>query len=85
MESFRLRHPGPTGSLHRTTAPMQLASFTIPEDTFVTSPQWSMHRDPREFKKPYEFDPGNFLTKEGNFYEPKGFMPFGVGKNTMKE
>ncbi|XP_071807667.1 cytochrome P450 2D3-like [Asterias amurensis] len=79
MESFRLRHPGPTGSLHRTTAPMQLAGFTIPEDTFVTSPQWSMHRDPREFRKPYEFDPGNFLTKEGNFYEPKGFMPFGVG------
>lgn len=62
---------------------MQLAGYTIPEDTFVTSPQWSMHRDPREFQKPYEFDPGNFLTEDGNFYEPKGFMPFGVGKLIM--
>ncbi|XP_022089460.1 cytochrome P450 2D17-like [Acanthaster planci] len=79
MESFRLRHPGPTGSLHRTTAPMHIAGYTIPENTFVTSPQWSMHRDPREFKSPYEYDPDNFLNEEGHFTEPKGFMPFGVG------
>ncbi|GKC08754.1 cytochrome P450 76C1-like protein, partial [Tanacetum coccineum] len=59
--------------------------YTIPKGCSVFLNVWSIHRDPRYWVNPLEFNPERFLTSEGiNQWDYKGnnskFFPFGSGR-----
>ena len=57
-----------------------LRGYTIPNLTYVFANTWAIHRDPKTWKSPEEFDPENFLDDEGEVFIPPEFMPFSTGK-----
>ncbi|OQV12856.1 Cytochrome P450 18a1 [Hypsibius exemplaris] len=54
--------------------------YTIPKNTSIILNLFSVHRDPRYWKNPEQFDPTRFLDKNKKLIKPEGFAPFSVGK-----
>ena len=60
----------------RSLEAVELGPYTVPADTLLLAPQWSVHRDPRRFESPLAFEPDRWLSDDA----PKfGFFPFGGG------
>ncbi|GJX01238.1 cytochrome P450 76C1-like protein [Tanacetum coccineum] len=62
-----------------------VGGYTILKGCFVFLNFWSIHRDPRYWDNPLEFNPERFLTWKGiNQWDYKGnnskFFPFGSGR-----
>ncbi len=57
----------------------EIAGYRVPRGASVVMSQWIMHRDPRFFERPEEFDPGRwteeFMKRLPNF----AYFPFGGG------
>ncbi|KAJ7463614.1 cytochrome P450 [Mycena latifolia] len=82
-EGLRL-HGVLTGILERvvpSTGNYNLMGYSLPPGTVVATQPWSIHRDPRVFPRPDEFDPDRWLddSKEGSADRAARMMPFGIG------
>uniref|UniRef100_A0A6B0UYV7 Putative cytochrome p-450 iic5 n=1 Tax=Ixodes ricinus TaxID=34613 RepID=A0A6B0UYV7_IXORI len=57
--------------------------YFVPQGSVVTSNVWAIHRDPKDWKNPDEFDPSRFLTPDGTQFVNKTdiLIPFSIGKS----
>ena len=51
----------------------------IPAGSFVTLPAWVLHRDPRLWDSPLQFDPDRWLPERGEGREKFAYFPFSGG------
>ncbi|XP_025032580.1 cytochrome P450 2K6-like [Python bivittatus] len=56
-----------------------LNGFIIPKGAVILPDLRSVLSDPEHWEMPEEFNPNNFLDKEGNFVLKEAFLPFGAG------
>lgn len=64
-----------------TTEPVRLGEYVIPEGKPVLLSLWSIHRDPRFYDDPLEFDPDRW-TDDSPRTRGAEFIPFGSGPRT---
>src|SRR5438045_4834402 len=77
-ESMRL-YP-PAWSVARTViSEFELRGYKIPAGSNVVMSQWIMHRDPRYFPDPEEFDPSRWATERTQKLPRFAYFPFGGG------
>lgn len=79
-ESLRLHPPVPL--LPRASREAcQVNGYTIPNKVRVMVNVWAMHRDPRFWKNPEEFEPERFENGDVDFVGGDlHYLPFGVGR-----
>ncbi|PGH14218.1 hypothetical protein AJ79_03191 [Helicocarpus griseus UAMH5409] len=80
-EALRLYPAVPSG-MQRMTPPegAQIAGRWIPGDTIVSTPAFSLHRDPRNFPRPTSFIPERWSTQQSSLITHKeAFSPFLTG------
>ncbi|XP_054840012.1 cytochrome P450 2J2-like isoform X1 [Eublepharis macularius] len=58
---------------------VNIMGFLIPKGTIVIPDLRSVLFDSKLWETPREFNPNNFLDKEGKFVEKEEFLPFGAG------
>ena len=58
---------------------MIINGYTIPKGTTVVVNLLAIHKDPRLWKNPEEFDPTRFLDEDGKLVKPDAFNPFSFG------
>jgi cytochrome P450 len=77
-EAMRLYPPVAAIMARRTTAPIELGGWPIPQGAMLRISPYVLHRDERSFAQPEAFLPQRFM--EGAPPIPRGaFMPFGAG------
>ncbi|XP_063801804.1 cytochrome P450 2J4-like isoform X2 [Pseudophryne corroboree] len=69
----------PLGVAHSPIKDVQLNGYTIPKGTMIITDLSSVHYDESQWKYPHEFNPENFLTKEGELEKVDSFLPFSAG------
>jgi cytochrome P450 family 2 subfamily U polypeptide 1 len=80
-EIHRVATVVPVGMPHSNNSnDVKLRGYTIPKTTPVFANIWAVHRDPKIWKSPDRFDPGNFLDDDGEFVNKKELMPFSIGR-----
>ncbi|XP_073405345.1 cytochrome P450 2G1-like [Dendrobates tinctorius] len=62
------------------TRDVQFRGYQIPKGTTIYPLLCSVHRDPKHFSSPWEFNPNHFLDESGNFKKNDALMPFSAGK-----
>ncbi|XP_066578465.1 cytochrome P450 2M1-like [Amia ocellicauda] len=70
----------PTSLPHKMMRDTEFKGYCIPKDTMVLPLLSSVLSDPKLWKNPHTFDPGNFLAEDGSFKKADAFLPFGLGK-----
>ncbi|KAJ4827441.1 hypothetical protein Tsubulata_011095 [Turnera subulata] len=82
-ETLRLYPPGPLGGAREATEDCEIAGFHVPAGTRLVVNVWKLHRDPRIWSNPLEFQPERFLRENANV-DLKGldfeYLPFGSGR-----
>ncbi|KAM6441976.1 cytochrome P450 2J5-like [Liasis olivaceus] len=61
-----------------------LNGFLIPKGAVIFPDLRSVLSDPEHWETPEEFNPNNFLDKEGNFVLKEAFLPFGADTSTAE-
>ncbi|XP_018428582.1 PREDICTED: cytochrome P450 2J6-like [Nanorana parkeri] len=67
------------GVAHAPIKDVQLNGYTIPKGTFIITDLSSPHYDEKYWKYPKEFNPENFLNKDGELVKVEAFLPFSAG------
>ncbi|XP_062987885.1 cytochrome P450 2J4-like [Elgaria multicarinata webbii] len=78
-EVLRVKYALPIGIPRRCVKDVNMHGFIIPKGTFVIPDLRSVLLDPKQWRKPREFNPQNFLDQDGNFMPREDFLPFGAG------
>lgn len=77
-EAMRLYPPVAALMSRRTTAPISLGGWAIPQGAMLRITPWVLHRDPRSFPEPEAFRPERFMAPHEA--PPKGaYIPLGLG------
>lgn len=63
----------------KTTESVALGGYTFAKDTLIMINLWEIHRDPKAFENPDEFQPGRFLNGDGKFVKHNHVIPFSIG------
>ncbi|XP_075693047.1 cytochrome P450 2J6-like isoform X1 [Rhinoderma darwinii] len=69
----------PLGIAHAPIKDMELNGYTIPKGTLIITDLSSVHYDESQWKYPHEFNPENFLNKDGELEKVDSFLPFSAG------
>jgi cytochrome P450 len=75
-EALRL-YPPAWAVFRRTTGDVRLGEYGIERGSAVITPQWSIHRDPRYFEEPRQFDPDRWARRRPG--EVPAYFPFSSG------
>ncbi|XP_042490306.1 cytochrome P450 CYP82D47-like [Macadamia integrifolia] len=82
-ETFRLYPAAPLSGPREAMEECIVAGYHVPVGTRMITNIWKIHRDPRVWSQPHEFQPERFLTSHvdiealGQHFE---FIPFGSGR-----
>jgi cytochrome P450 len=77
LESMRL-YPPVYAFGREALDPVELGNFTLPRGATVLMSQWVVHRDPRWYDRPGEFDPDRWAGEDRR--RPRyAYFPFGGG------
>uniref|UniRef100_A0A673N6G9 Cytochrome P450, family 2, subfamily X, polypeptide 9 n=1 Tax=Sinocyclocheilus rhinocerous TaxID=307959 RepID=A0A673N6G9_9TELE len=80
-EVQRVANTVPLSVFHCTTKDTELMGYR----TFVIPNLTSVLKEEGQWKFPHEFNPANFLNKQGQFEKPEAFMPFSAGNGSESE
>ncbi|XP_066555875.1 cytochrome P450 2C55-like [Amia ocellicauda] len=69
----------PLSVFHATTQDTQVLGYSIPKGTMIIPNLSSVLYEEGQWKFPHDFNPSNFLNKEGEFVKPEAFVPFSLG------
>ncbi|KAG5233326.1 cytochrome P450 family protein [Salix suchowensis] len=84
-ETLRLYPPGPLTGIREAMEDCHISGYYVPKGTRLVVNIWKLHRDPRVWKNPDEFQPERFLTTHadldfrGQNFE---FIPFSSGRRS---
>ncbi|MEF8863921.1 MAG: cytochrome P450, partial [Haloarculaceae archaeon] len=78
-EAIRL-YPAAWAVFRSTDEEVRLGDYAIPPGASVILPQWSIHRDPRYFEAPDEFDPDRWTRRRPGNVE--AYFPFSSGPHS---
>lgn len=70
---------------HESIQDCTVAGFCIPAGTQLLHNLWKMHRDPKVWSDPLEFQPERFLQKHANvdiWGRDFEYLPFGLGRRS---
>ncbi|MFP3991372.1 cytochrome P450 [Streptomyces sp. E11-3] len=74
-----IRLHGVTLLMRRTTEPVEIGGFRLPEGTEVAFSLYAVHRDPSLYTDPDRFDPDRWLPERKAEIPRQAFVPFGSG------
>jgi cytochrome P450 len=77
-ESMRL-YPPAWGVARTVIKEFELGGYRIPAGANVVMSTWVMHRDPRYFPEPEQFDPERWLPEKAQKLPKFAYFPFGGG------
>lgn len=84
-ETLRLYPPGPLTGIREAMEDCHICGYYVPKGTRLVVNIWKLHRDPRVWKNPDDFQPERFLTTHadldfrGQDFE---FIPFSSGRRS---
>ncbi|KAK7286831.1 hypothetical protein RJT34_22110 [Clitoria ternatea] len=84
-ETFRLYPPAPLTGIREAIEDCSVAGFHVPKGTRLLINLWNLHRDPKIWSNPNEFQPDRFLTTHQNIdYLSPNFelIPFSYGRRS---
>ena len=76
QEALRL-YPPAWAVFRRADGNVRLGEYVIEDGSALIMPQWSIHRDPRYFEAPEQFDPDRWERRDPNAVD--AYFPFSVG------
>ncbi|XP_068116386.1 cytochrome P450 2B4-like [Hyperolius riggenbachi] len=79
QEVQRFASVAPFAVAHSPLKDIQLNGYTIPKGTFIIPDLSALHCDESQWKYPHEFNPENFLNKDGELMKVEAFLPFSAG------
>ncbi|XP_043076363.1 cytochrome P450 2J2-like [Puntigrus tetrazona] len=79
-EVQRLSDVLPMGFPKKSVKDTKLGEYFIPKGTSISANLSSVLHDPDEWETPDTFNPGHFLTENGQFRKRDAYLPFSAGK-----
>ncbi|XP_069834621.1 cytochrome P450 2U1 [Dendropsophus ebraccatus] len=80
MEVQRMTVVVPLSVPHMASENTVFQGYTIPKGSVVLANLWAVHRDPKVWEKPNDFNPSRFLDEHGQILKKEAFIPFGIGR-----
>lgn len=80
MEVQRMTVVVPLSVPHMASESTVFQGYSIPKGSVVLANLWAVHRDPKVWEKPNDFNPSRFLDEQGQILKKEAFIPFGIGR-----
>ena len=76
-ESLRIHPPASGMSLRKLSKPIKIGSYIVPKDFLCSVNPWQVHRHPKYWENPEQYNPERFLSDEKR--HPFAWIPFYSG------